>query len=338
VTRLSGTATVDGQPRPWSLIRKSLTATVQRQGNTVARNEAPSGIDYWKREFFAYQSELLDDLPSGFERPRCIYVQEKADECILWLEVVQDEIDIWPLERYGIAARHLGIFNGTYLSTRTIPDYPWLSVDIAQQRERNKGEVFAKFDELRQHPIVRRGWPDDVANGIIGIWHERERFYRALRQLPPVLQHGDAGRRNLMALTGKDGEPKTLAIDWGYFGVGAVGEEIAATVVSASIWFQGVVPEQLPALESIVLDGYLDGLRQAGWHGDPQLARLGYLCSVALRYGPMITIPEILALNPQVAEGMEARFGRSIGEMADRLALTRQFVIQRADEARRLMA
>ena len=102
--------------------------------------------------------------------------------------------------------------------------------------------------------------------------------------------------------------------------------------------FRVLPPEQLPALEAVVLDGYIEGLRQAGWQGDPELVRLGYLCSVALRYGPNIVFPEILAMDPKVAEGMQQRFGHSIDEWADRLLLIRRFVIQRADQARQLMA
>jgi hypothetical protein len=337
VSRWEGTARVKGQLQSWSLIRKALTSPESRQVDPTDPTELPSSINYWKREFCAYQSDLLKELPLGFTRPRCLNAQESEDECVLWLEVLKDEIEIWPLERYGLAARHLGMFNGLSPVAQKASDYPWLSVEINRQRERNNGEMFAKFDELRQHPIVRRGWPDDVADGIIRIWQERERFYQALRTLPQVLQHGDAGRRNLMALVGKNGEAQTGAIDWGYMGTGTVGEEIAATVVSPLIWFQGVEPEELLTLEAIVLEGYSDGLRAAGWRGDLQLARLGYLCTVALRYGPNIVFPEILAMDAKVAEGMQQRFGWSIEAMADRLVPIRRFVIQRADQARQLM-
>ena len=337
VSRLQGVATAKGQTHPWALIRKTLASPEQQQVDPAHRAEMPSGINYWKREFYAYRSELLNDLPSGFVRPRCFHAQESKDECVLWLEVFHDEIVQWPLARYRMAARHLGIFNGLSLMMQKPPTYPWLSVEIARQRDRNS-ETFARFEQLRRHPIVRRGWPDDVAQGIIRIWEESEQLYRVLRELPQVLQHGDAGRKNLMALTDKEGEPQTGAIDWGCMGMGAVGEEISSTVLSPVLWFQSIAPEQLPALEAVVLDGYIEGLRQAGWQGDPELVRLGYLCSVALRYGPNIVFPEILAMDPKVAEGMQQRFGHSIDEWADRLLLIRRFVIQRADQARQLMA
>ncbi len=194
VSHLHGVATVKGQPCTWSLIRKVLARLTRRQVDPADRTEAPSGINYWKREFFAYQSDLLNDLPPGLTRPRCFHAQETQGECALWLEVLHDEIERWPLARYGIAARHLGLFSGLAQITAKFADYPWLSVEIAQQRERN-ARTFARFDELRQHPLVRRGWPDDVAHGICRIWEEREQFYQVLRELPQVLQHGDATRR-----------------------------------------------------------------------------------------------------------------------------------------------
>ncbi len=82
-----------------------------------------------------------------------------------------------------------------------------------------------------------------------------------------AMRRGD----NLMALPGKEDDPHTGAIDWGFMGVGAVGEDLVATVVSMAIWFPDFTPDQLPALETIVLDGYMDGLRQTGWRGDPSL-------------------------------------------------------------------
>jgi hypothetical protein len=236
-----------------------------------------------------------------------------------------------------MAAQHLGLFNGLSLTRQPIPDYPWLTVDIQQQRERYGRDFFSNLEQRRQHPIVRAGWPDDVAEGILRIWQEREIFYRTLNQLPRVFQHGDAVRRNLMSRTRKDGQVETVAIDWGYTGVGALGEEIASTLVSAPLWFLGVTPDQLPEMQEVIFDGYLEGLQQAGWRGDANLARLGYLCTIALRYGPMIVVPEMMALTQEAGDKFKQRFGgRSIEEWAENLVPIRRFVIQQADKVRQL--
>jgi hypothetical protein len=102
------------------------------------------------------------------------------------------------------------------------------------------------------------------------------------------------------------------------------------------MWFQGVTPAQLPEMQEAIFDGYLKGLQHAGWRGEPKLARLGHLCTVALRYGPMIVIPETLALTQEARDRIERRFGRSIEEWSDNLVQIRRFVIQQADKARQL--
>ncbi|HRJ40972.1 MAG: phosphotransferase [Caldilineaceae bacterium] len=337
VSRLTGTATVGGTQHPWSLIRKKLASPQSRQATSSDELEKPSGINYWKREYAIYRSGLLDELPDSLAAPRCYRATETSEGCTVWLEEIREELPIWPLDRYGPAAQSLGAFNGHYLTQRPIPDYPWFTIDINRQREQKNRKSLARLDELRQQPIVRRGWPDDVTEGILRIAQERELFFQALDRLPRVLRHADAGRRNLLSRRGKEGQTETVAIDWGYAGIGAVGSEIAPTVVSSALWFQGVTPEQLPELEEIVFTGYLQGLRQAGWEGDARLARLGYLCTVALRFGIAIAIPEILALEQMNRASVKDVFGWSIEEWSDALVGIRRFVIQRAEAARQLI-
>lgn len=338
VVRLTGTVEVGGTHRPWSLIRKKLSSPQSRQTTASDELEKPSGINYWKREYSIYRSGLLDQLPDSLVAPRCYRATETDVGCTVWLEEVRDELPIWPLERYGSAAKSLGIFNGLYLTQRPIPDHPWLTANIDRQREQKNRMSLSRLNDLRQQPIVRRGWPDDVIEGILRISLERELFFQALDRLPRVLRHADAGRRNLMSRRGKGGQTETVAIDWGYAGIGAVGSEIAPTVVSSALWFQGVTPEQLPELEEIVFAGYLQGLRHSGWEGDPRVVRLGYLCTVALRFGIAIVIPEILALEQTSQPSLKELFSWSIEEWSDALVGIRRFVIQRAEEARQLIA
>jgi hypothetical protein len=257
---------------------------------------------------------------------------------VLWQEEVKEEIPIWSVDRFGRAAQDLGRFNGLFLAEQPLPQYDWLTRDIVQQKER-RGEYLANLDKLRQYQIVRKGWPDDVLDGIQHIWRKRKDFYRVLKRLPQTLYHGDARRRNLMSRTGKNGNEETVAIDWGMGGIGAVGEEIASTVFSSTYWFEDVEVTQLPELEKKVLDGYFEGLCKAGWRGNLGLAYLGYLCAVALRYGPLIISPEVMSIGVDVEQRakVEKRFGWTIEEWADSLVQLRRFVIQRADKASVLM-
>jgi hypothetical protein len=125
VYRVSGTANDRDIRRDWALVLKIIRPAA------AAWNPAAREIDhpiYWKREALAYQSGMLDDLPGGIAAPRCLAIEERADEsCWLWLEQVEDSYGSrWPLAQYAQAARALGRFNGAYLAGRALPAYPWL--------------------------------------------------------------------------------------------------------------------------------------------------------------------------------------------------------------------
>ena len=91
----------------WSLILKVLYPPADRG--------QPTDFDYWRREAHAFESGLLNGLSGGLMAPRCFGVVDQPDEaCWIWMEDVRDCFGAsWPLEHYGVAARHLGQFNGT---------------------------------------------------------------------------------------------------------------------------------------------------------------------------------------------------------------------------------
>jgi len=102
---LTGQGRDQDQTIPWSLILKTFSP----------RDAAdPRSPYYPQREAEAYKSGWLDDLPGGLAAPACYGVVEYPDgETWVWLEQVVDDFGgRWPLERYGLAARHLGLFNG----------------------------------------------------------------------------------------------------------------------------------------------------------------------------------------------------------------------------------
>ncbi len=80
--RFVGAAVDQGQTLPWSLVLKVVPPP--------ADNDVPSGSSYGKREFLAYQSGLLADLPGGLKAPRCLGVTEQpSGDGWLWLEEVK---------------------------------------------------------------------------------------------------------------------------------------------------------------------------------------------------------------------------------------------------------
>ncbi len=118
--RVAGSARVRGATHPWALVVKVCAA---------ADVTDPGAWDYPAREAMAYGSGLLAALPGRLATPRCLGVEAQPDGTTrLWLEAVADaHPGPWPLDRYALASRHLGRFNGAYLAGTLLPEPPWLS-------------------------------------------------------------------------------------------------------------------------------------------------------------------------------------------------------------------
>ena len=84
--------------------------------------------------------------------------------------------------------------------------------------------------------------------------------------------------------------------------------------------------------------GYLEGLDDAGWRGDPRQVRLGYTAAGCLRY----TFAEIgrflaVVLDESLHAWAQRASGRPIEEVLDHGAQVARFFDGLADEARGLM-
>ena len=332
--RFAGTARDAGASRPWSLVLKVLVRPAA--GDTGLANADLAG---WDREALTYRSGLLDTLPAGLAAPRCFGAEERPEAIWLWLEDVAETVGPrWPLARFASAARHLGRFNGAYLAARTLPADPWLGRGLLRWRADRNAAFWAEFPHLRDAPLVRRTWPDDLGDRALRVWGERHRLLDALDRLPQTLGHWDADRRNLFARRGPAGEEETVAIDWAFTGVGALGEEVAPLVASSVLWFQGAEPDDLPALADRCLAGYTAGLAEAGWRGNPQLAQLGFTIATALRYGPLLGLVHFTRPTPAQRAALERMTGHTVEEVADRWAALQRFAFDRLDAARASLA
>jgi hypothetical protein len=343
IVRLAGTGRDRAEHVPWSLILKFIPAPADNKDNhPLASSADPTGFLYWHRERLLYESCLFATLPEDLTVPECFGIDDQPGGYWLWLENIEDpDHRRWPLEHYAIAARHIGRFNGQYLAGREIPAWPWLTPLNQRMREIEKYlvgiDLWSQLPELRaQHAILRRAWPDGLLEEYHYIWQERARFFQALEGLPKTLKHDDFGNRNLFLRT-RNGRHETVAIDWSCAGVGAVGEDLVPLVLSSVLWF-GVSPSQYAELEQLAFEGYLQGLRDAGWHGDPQVVRLGYLALATLRFGTILMVPsELAALNEVEKAKAENLYGHPVEEIAENRAAMRRIVVACADEARTLM-
>ncbi|MCK5921603.1 MAG: phosphotransferase, partial [Methylococcales bacterium] len=194
-------------------------------------------------------------------------------------------------------------------------------------------ETFERLDEFLKRPLIQRTLPLSEKETILAIWQDAEQFCNALTSLPQTLCHLDAFHGNLFHTT-----ENTILIDWALAGRGAIGEELTA-MVSLQLFYPGFPMAQANALDKVIFEGYVDGLRDAGWQGDSRLARLGYTCAMVLRglAGVEQDIKRLLDEN-NFSELQRAYGDEKIEEVADRYAAVRRFrLIQMAEEARQLL-
>ena len=331
VYRFHGSALDRDKTLPWSLILKICNSSIG--GND------PADWDFWKRELLIYQSGLLDDLPLSLAVPRCFgTLEQKNDVYWLWLEDIVDQIGSqWPLERYGLAARHLGQFNGAYLRQQALPVEPWLSKGWLRRLVAQAGPTVDQLPSYLSDPLVRRWLSTPAVNDILVLWAERELFLSTLDRLPQTFCHRDAFRRNLFARSREDGREQTVVIDWAFAGIGAIGIEIAP-LVAASLCFWEVDLADAQALDDIIFDGFLKGLGDAGWHGNSDEVRFGYTAAAALIYciGYLGYVLDSL-LDESRHAWLEQISGRPLEETLDYWADINDFLLKLAKEARKLM-
>jgi hypothetical protein len=296
--RVAGTA-ADGGRRPvdWSMVVKVLTLD---QLNFQSISTDQSSWDYWKREWHVYQSAWLQELPGPLVAPRCLTTGEvltETDQELAWIAMedlcAADHGRPWPADHFREVARHVGIFNGDHLDGRSMPVDPWLSHDWLRGWTEQAEPLMEQLPTVASHPVAGRIFTPDLIDDLMELWIVREKLFEALDQLPQTLCHNDVFPRNLF-VRGNSRPDQSVAIDWAFCGHAPVGQELAV-LVGATQAFRESQPERWDDLERDCLDGYAEGLRQAGWKGSDEIL-LGYLLSIVLHFG-IGAVPGALGLT-----------------------------------------
>jgi hypothetical protein len=313
--------------RPWSVVLKVLRKPDYEQD--------PRDIWYWKRELLAAQHDLLPQHEGPLSAPGIYAVMEYEDSGWIWMEhIVEKSRQPWTLEDYAFAAHALGYANGLSLMAAPSPDYPWLCTEhcrwwlrLIEGREPEKAW---------ENPYVSKYFPHNLRAGWEQLWSERETFLTALSKVPQHFSHFDTTRHNLMLREKADRNLELVAIDWAFVGNGALGGDLYALLGSSFMLFV-IDHKDWPDLEPAATQAYFKGLSDAGWRGNPDLARLGYTAWFALWAG--CAAPAVTSVwTSRPVERLLQLFNRGPEECAAGWASALEFALVRADEARRLMA
>ena len=256
-------------------------------------SEVPTHWNYWEREALAYESGITAVYSeAGISGPRLLASNRRSNgDVALWLEDMCRNASVpgtrWGMEDYRRFARALGLAQGRIAVTGALPDHPWLTRCFLRQYVLSKrvDRSILYSDEVWRRPLVRDGFPGGLRWELIRLHEEREWFFSLMERLPRTLCHLDVWPNNLFA---RNDGTFTL-VDWSFVGEGALGEDVG-NLVPDSVFDLFVPARKLASLDREVFDGYLSGLREAGWDGDERTVRLG-MCASAIKYewlGPLM--------------------------------------------------
>jgi hypothetical protein len=268
--------------RQWSVILKLVGHGHDGHPLWVPGDD-PDHWYYWRREPLAYQSGLVSSFSAGLRAPATYLIASRSNRCVaLWLEDLRAARPgtQWTVSEYAPAARRLGRAQGEFLVSRPLPAHRWLSRRwLRSYLAPRDAEVPLLVDRAAWDvTLVKRWMPRELARPLFGMHRDQESFLRSLDALAPTLCHLDLHPANLF-----DTGEETVLIDWSFVGIGAMGEDVGNLVPDSVLDFH-VEPDRVEDLFSVVHDGYVAGLRDAGWSGDEELVDLAMRATIAAKY------------------------------------------------------
>jgi len=311
--------------RPWSIVLKILDRP----------QEEPPATDmwsYWKREFSFAQSDLSHHLPRSVKAPRIYHIDEKPYGCWMWMEYVTGiQSDSWTLNDYAFAAHQLGLWNGSYLTGKSLPSESW----FARQHYRS---WLSRTDmqQAIQAPLHQKYISKATLARYEQLWNEREAFFNVLENLPQVFSHFDSQHRNLVIRSNQAGQKELILLDWGQCGIGAIGAELTWLTGFSAALMEWPLTE-VAQLDEITFPSYVQGLEESGWSGNADLARLGFTSMFTVYIS--CALLDLLAwwCLPESRSFALQQFNLAEEELYVAWIPLIDYSLERADEARTLM-
>jgi hypothetical protein len=244
------------------------------------------------------------------------------------------------LEQFALTANILGRWNAVFLNGTPLPNYPWLAEPIYHLTLDDSGDFTAFIDPTKSDNAwgshaVQKHFDEALQERIKTLYAERKHFFWVLDQLPRTFCHNDLDRRNLMIRQGTGGLKEVIALDWSSAGNGPLAYDLGKLIGMSQALFD-YEPGQAAELYTAVLEAYLAGLEEGGWQGNPDKARLS--CLIALAFEGLLTPAWTYIFSENEDSRNLALFGRSGEEMIIGWVTLAKFCLERADEARQLMA
>jgi hypothetical protein len=122
---------------------------------------------------------------------------------------------------------------------------------------------------------MRDHFSPELRRELMRLCRERGLLLDWMDHLPQTICHQDVWPNNVF-----DNGTQTVLIDWAMAGYGAIGVD-PGNLVTDSCGDLLQPTSLLPELDEVTTEGYRQGLSDAGWNGNLDLARLGMCCMSA---------------------------------------------------------
>ncbi|MFF0344280.1 aminoglycoside phosphotransferase [Kribbella sp. NPDC004875] len=253
-------------------VRKELRRPTESAGPWAASTD-PRHWNYWRRELDVYRDDELRGrlADAGLVLPAA-QLDEWPDGALLLMEDISGTPGTqFSLAEHAALARACGRWQA-----RPIDDRPWTSRGFLRDYSTTRDVPWQLMtdDSAWQQPLIRETWPTGLREAWTRLLVHRDALLDLVATLPRAHCHLDFWVSNVIQRpTGE------LALfDWSFFGDGALGEDIGNYIPDAV--FDLFWPaERMPELAETCITNYLDGLHEAGWHGDPDEVRLAVMAS-----------------------------------------------------------
>ncbi|MEU8226380.1 phosphotransferase [Kribbella sp. NPDC048915] len=255
-----------------------------------------SFIDYmpWQLEVAVHRSGVGDLLPDGMRLPVAYRIDEYHDDrATLWMENVVQEWGPWPIDRFERAAYLLGRLSARrqpHLVEPLLPRGGQYCTPGFALRYYAQGRILGNAlptladrqiwrDPMLAAAVCNLG-EHGLRDELLALGERVPAVLDALDAMPQCYQHGDASPQNL--LVPHDNPNEFVAIDWGFDCPQAVGFDLGQLLIGLAHAGE-LAPEALPAVHTVILNAFREGLAADGMPVDEDQVRYGYLGSLLVR-------------------------------------------------------
>jgi hypothetical protein len=185
--------------------------------------------------------------------------------------------------------------------------------------------------------VVKRMFAGIPVDLVRQAWETRHEFLDLIDRFPQTFCHQDAFCGNLF-IDERSENCSLLGIDWSFAGPSAAGSELVPLVVG-SMPILGPIPfAETDRLADLALNGYLEGLVEAGWQPREEQIRFVLNAGGFWRYTIGSMIGEYLHIFQDESryESLEQAWGISMEQLADDLGNMNAWLLSRFEDAKKM--